>query len=68
MEKIKNEYFTRNEKNELVLISYGVEYKIRLTERGKIKQFYQYPSDEEMAMGGKPKKRLISEISDSLPE
>jgi len=64
-----NEYFTRNDKKELVLISNNIEYKITLAKINGIEYFYQYPTIEEMESGDTvPKRRLVTDISNSLPE
>lgn len=64
-----NEYFSRNDRNELILVSNGTEYRITLSTIKGIEYFYQYPTIDEMERGQtEPKKRLVSEISNSLPE
>ena len=64
-----NEYFSRNDRNELILISNETEYRITLATIKGIEYFYQYPTIDEMGRGQtEPKKRLVSEISNSLPK
>jgi hypothetical protein len=64
-----NEYFSRNKRNELILVSNGTEYRITLATIDGIEYFYQYPTIDEMERGQtEPKKRLVSEINNSLPK
>jgi hypothetical protein len=61
-----NEYFSRNERNELILISNDIEYQITLATIDGIEYFYQYPTIDEMERGQTiPEKRLVSEINGS---
>ena len=64
-----NEYFSRNNRNELILVSNGIDYRITLATIDNIEYFYQYPTIDEMERGQiEPKRRLVSEISGSLPK
>jgi hypothetical protein len=64
-----NEYFSRNNRNELILVSNGIEHRITLATIDGIEYFYQYPTIDEMERGQTtPKRRLVSEISTPLPE
>jgi len=64
-----DEYFSRNDRNELILVSNGIEYRITLATIKGVDYFYQYPTIDEMKRGQtKPKKRLVSEINNSLPK
>lgn len=64
-----SEYFSRNDRNELILVSNGIEYRITLATIKDVEYFYQYPTIDEMERGlTEPKKRLVSEISNSLPK
>lgn len=64
-----NEYFSRNDRNELILVSNNIEHQITLATTDGIEYFYQYPTIAEMERGQTiPKKRLVSDISNSLPK
>ncbi len=69
MIKNMDEYFKRNDNDKLVLISDGVEYKVTFATIKEIDYFYQYPNINDIEKGWTtPKKRLVSDISDSLPK
>lgn len=63
-----NEYFKKDEKGELVLVSNEIEYKITFATINGIEYFYQYPSKSELEKGGEIERRRVADISDSLPK